>query len=157
MYTLSADNCASYFADITLQFGGNTVAIQGLCSSIRSFLTNQGINNDRYVLTYDGVNQARRRRETCGTNARNPCGGPNGENVRVKTTLGPPFNTPALASLSMVNCDEFPFASTEEGGWGYIASEASLFPTTATGVTRTCVPSYQNDLQGNCNGKSMSC
>lgn len=48
----------------------------------------------------------------------------------------------------MVNCDEFPFASTEEGGDWY-----GINPTTPTGTVRTYVPRHQNDMQGGfCHG-----
>lgn len=49
-----------------------------------------------------------------------------------------------------VSCDEFPFAATEEGG---------KFLTTLNAnpgrVQRTCVPDWQQTLQGNCNRKTM--
>lgn len=47
-----------------------------------------------------------------------------------------------------LSCDEFPFASSEEGGNYY--TTLSNNPTTAQ---RTCVPAWQNTLQRNCNSE----
>ncbi|KAI6080959.1 hypothetical protein F4821DRAFT_265394 [Hypoxylon rubiginosum] len=141
-------NCATFFSDVTLQgAAGNLVTLPGICTSIRKFLGNNGIISDKYLLTYDSYNQDTRRRQTC-TGSRNPCAGPSGENALRKAQLGAPFD----GAKNLVNCDEFPFASTEEGGYGWARSDAGIFPANTHGVTRTCVPEWQNTLQGNCNG-----
>lgn len=124
------------------------MTLPGICTSIRKFLGNNGIISDKYLLTYDSYNQDTRRRQTC-TGSRNPCAGPSGENALRKAQLGAPFD----GAKNLVNCDEFPFASTEEGGYGWARSDAGIFPANTHGVTRTCVPEWQNTLQGNCNGK----
>ena len=49
-----------------------------------------------------------------------------------------------------LSCDEFPFASSEEGG--NFLSTLNSNPTTAQ---RTCVPAWQNTLQGNCNSEFL--
>ncbi|KAI0439807.1 hypothetical protein F4803DRAFT_568057 [Xylaria telfairii] len=139
-------NCAGFFSDVVLPLpagGGQTLTLPGICTSIRSFLTNNQIISDKYDLTFDSYNQKPRRTQTC-TGARNPCSGENGENARKKALLGPPFNN----AKNLVNCDEFPFASVEEGGYGW---NNGVYPAAPHGVTRTCVPEWQNTLQGNCN------
>ena len=50
-----------------------------------------------------------------------------------------------------ISCDEFPFASSEEGGNYY-----QTLPVNPTAPQLTCVPAWQNTLQGNCNSKSGS-
>lgn len=50
-------------------------------------------------------------------------------------------------SIDLVSCDEYPIASSEEGG-GYFGTLAGG----ATAVSTLCVPVWQQSLQGNCNG-----
>lgn len=50
-----------------------------------------------------------------------------------------------------LSCDEFPFASTEEGG-NYL----STLRVNPTNPQRTCVPAWQNTLQGTCNSEHLS-
>lgn len=67
--------------------------------------------------------------------------------------LGAPYDN----IRTLVNCDEFPFASTEEGGYGWAGNDRGLAPTNPVGTTRTCVPEWQNSLQGNCVCKPPQC
>ncbi|KAK5634173.1 hypothetical protein RRF57_009887 [Xylaria bambusicola] len=71
-------------------------------------------------------NQGSRRSQTY-TGSRNPCSGPNGNNARKEARLGAPFDN----ARNLVNCDEFPFASTEEGGYGWTGV---VFPSAPHGV-----------------------
>ncbi|GFF97764.1 hypothetical protein IFM53868_09390 [Aspergillus udagawae] len=48
--------------------------------------------------------------------------------------------------LALTNCNEFPFASTKEGGSTFL----SLYPDVPTGTVRRCVPTWQNEVQGQC-------
>ncbi|KAI0197886.1 hypothetical protein F4808DRAFT_473454 [Astrocystis sublimbata] len=136
-------NCALFFSDVTITGSDGQATLPGICTSIRAFLRNNQIISDTYPLTFDSFNQNRRRSDTC-TGARNPCSGTNGENTLRKNQVGMPFS----GTRNLVNCDEFPFASTEEGGYGWAGN---VFPAAPQGVTRTCVPEWQNTLQGNCN------
>ena len=49
-------------------------------------------------------------------------------------------------TVNFLSCDEFPFASSEEGG-GYFGNLA----TGATAVSTMCVPVWQQNIQGRCN------
>jgi hypothetical protein len=143
-------NCAGIFADsVVTGPTGASLTIPGICSSVRNFLTARNINTDQYPLHWDPSNDDKRRGETCGTDDRNPCTGTTGLDTRTKATLGivlPP-------KKYLVTCDEFPFASSQEGGWGWATNlgNAALYPANPLGVTRTCVPEWQNSAQGNCN------
>jgi hypothetical protein len=104
-------NCAPIsFANVNLQGPSGTVAIPGICSSVRRYLTAHGINTDQYPLHWDPSYSPDRRKETC-SEARSPCSGTSGENARYKAATG--------INAALVSCDEFPFASSEEGGWGW--------------------------------------
>jgi len=138
-------NCAPIaFANVNLQGPSGNAAIPGICSSVRRYLTAHGINTDQYPLHWDPSYTSERRAETC-SESRSPCSGTSGENAVYKAATG--------ISNALVSCDEFPFASTEEGGWGwqYALRDNALNPTNPLGTTRTCVPVWQQNLQGNCN------
>lgn len=140
-------NCAPIaFSDVNLQGPSGNAVLPGICSSVRRYLTAHGINTDQFPLHWDPSYQSNRRTESCG-GSRSPCGGVNGENARFKATTG--------IDTALVTCDEFPFASSEEGGWGwqYALEDNALAPTNPLGTTRTCVPVWQQNLQGNCNSK----
>jgi hypothetical protein len=140
-------NCLGVFADTTITGpSGVTITLPGICTSVRIYLAAHGINTNQYPLNWDSNYDNTRRSETCRTSV-NICSGKTGENAWYKATLG--INT------AVVSCDEFPFASTEEGGLGWQTplGDAGLHPTNQLGTTRTCVPVWQQSLQGNCNGK----
>jgi hypothetical protein len=139
-------NCVGGFADQAVQGANGVVNIPGICSSVRKYLTNRGIVTNQQTLTWDQHYDFKRRPQSCAS-ARSPCFGPNGDDARYKTALGGLF--PGVGTL--VSCDEFPFASSEEGGYGWVQDPASLFPPNRIGTTRTCVPEWQQTLQGNCN------
>jgi hypothetical protein len=53
----------------------------------------------------------------------------------------------------LTSCDEFPFASSEEGGDNYDSEGEAL--SSIFDTQRVCVPTWQQNLQANCNGKSI--
>lgn len=133
-------NCESTFYDQTLTGPAGVQTFTGICNNIQGFLQNNGLGNTGYQLTWDSetTTQSRRRSSVCD-------GFCTTQNTNAKlATLGP-----ASGVTNMLNCDEFPFASSEQGGSGFLG----VNPTTLTGVVRTCVPTWQNDIQGRCNGK----
>jgi hypothetical protein len=132
-------NCVSFFFDQTFYGQMGDAQIPGICTNIQGFLQNNGLGNVGYPLTFDSeqIAQSRRRNQVCN----GFCTVANRE-LKI-TTLG----SVGLVT-NMVNCDEFPFASSEQGGNAFLG----VNPQTPTGVVRTCVPTWQNDLQGRCNG-----
>jgi hypothetical protein len=127
---------------------GNSLTFSGICSSVRNYLTAHHINTDLYPLHWDPSNEQKRRTQTCDGDDRNPCSGPDGEDERAKTTLG------IAMKPRILTWDEFPFASSEEGGrgWDTPLGIAAVHPAKPLGATRTCVPQWQNSAQGVCNG-----
>jgi hypothetical protein len=140
-------NCVGMFADSVITGpSGATITIPGICSSVRTYLTAHGINTNQYPMHWDPIYCPTRYRQSCG-GSRSPCTGANGDNARYKANLG--------ITGALVSCDEFPFASSEEGGLGWQTplGVLGLHPNNPLGTTRTCVPVWQQSLQGNCNGK----
>ncbi|KAJ2980520.1 hypothetical protein NUW58_g6925 [Xylaria curta] len=135
-------NCG-FFADVPIQSATGARTLPGICRSIRRFLTNHNIITDQYPLTYDSsVASEARWRLTC-SDERSPCQGATGEDALIKQQLGTPWNA---AGKKITNCDEFPFKSAEQGGdWN------GINPGNPLGTTRTCVPTWQNSMQGVCN------
>lgn len=114
---------------------------------MKAFWHDNGIVNDQ-DLTWDsaGEAQAKRRNVRCpGTNA-NPgwdkklgaCDADNDLLAGLVTVPRPPRDRPQF-----LNCDEVPMASSEQGGDFYFTARSS------------CVPSYQNNLQGQCHGRLL--
>jgi hypothetical protein len=131
-------NCVGMFADSALQGPtGNTVTIPGICTSVRRYMTNHGINTDQLPLNYDNWWSSQRNTAACGTSV-NPCPA---FNTRYKATLG--------ITIDPTNCDEAPMAKAEEGGLGW---NTNVHPADPLGATRTCVPRWQNSAQGVCHG-----
>lgn len=137
-------NCGTFFGDVALTGANGQVTLPGICSSARAYLFNNGIITNQIKLTFDPNNRGTRNSQSCG-GARNICSA-GGENNLRKMQLGAPYDN----IRTLVNCDEFPFASTEEGGYGWAGNDRGLAPTNPVGTTRTCVPEWQNSLQGNC-------
>ncbi|KAL2060601.1 hypothetical protein VTL71DRAFT_9242 [Oculimacula yallundae] len=110
------------------------VPVNSICSGIQGFFTRQGVGNSDIVLTHDN-NKARsgvRRGAACGTSYCKPVVD------ALKAATGD--------SRIDMSCDEFPFAGSLEGGSFYGSLANGL-----GGVAQTCVPRYQQSLQGNCN------
>lgn len=120
----------------------------GICSSISTFLGNwryqpgsRGTATS-WTLTWESKDAKTRRRKSC------PSGYCKSDNQARLDTVWADSSGKQSSKDMLTNCDEFPFASTEEGGSEFY----KLYPDNPTGTTRTCVPTWQNSLQGNCNG-----
>ncbi|KAJ3495219.1 hypothetical protein NLG97_g3552 [Lecanicillium saksenae] len=129
-------NCALAFMPVT--YTGETgirIDLPGLCSNIVKFFQQQSTIENRWTMAWDSKAQGRRRRQVCKTGA---CAADN------QSRRKDMFKDPSQHSgLTITNCDEFPFASAEEGGREFYSSTG--------GASTTCVPEWQNQLQGNCN------
>ncbi|PKY05235.1 hypothetical protein P168DRAFT_310631 [Aspergillus campestris IBT 28561] len=129
-------NCVTFFSDITFQGPAGAAQIPGICSNVEKFLNNNKRANSGYTLTWESsVNQQRRRDRAC------PSGFCEADNANYELASQ---GTATKAAFS--NCDEFPFASAEEGG----STFRGLYPDVLAGTVRTCVPTWQNDAQGRC-------
>ncbi|KAL8746235.1 MAG: hypothetical protein Q9190_001722 [Brigantiaea leucoxantha] len=126
-------NCV-LFANAQLNGNGQTATVPGICPGVQGFFRGVGLVNSGITLTWDNdVPRANTRRTAaCG---RTYCG-PSQSSLR---------NLIGDKSIA-VSCDEFPFASAEEGG-NYVTT----LRNGATTPSLTCVPAWQNTLQGNCN------
>lgn len=103
-------------------------SVPGICSGIQSFFMGHSLAKSDQVLTWD-PNPSRvndRRDDACGSSYCTPL------QNRLQNSIGD--------RNIKISCDEFPFAGTKEGG-NYL------------GPQLTCVPAWQNTLQGNCNSK----
>lgn len=127
-------NCG-LFAGQTLVGNGNQWIVTGLCQGIQNFIMRRALANSQIVLTSDGSQQNTRRTAACGTSY---CAT---TNAQILTNIGVAAQT---------SCDEFPFASSEEGGNFLSTLPAAQNPTTPQ---LTCVPAYQNSVQGLCNSE----
>lgn len=147
---------------------GNTNTMSGICRTLEHLMNDyRSINNQRgrysesralckgrgCTLTFDASNsrQTTRRNQACRSRTlprRSKC--VNDNNVRELYLWGSLNHRP---DSGLTSCDEFPFASSEEGGDNYDdggSNMQSLF-----GTKTVCVPTWQQSLQGNCNGKSL--
>ncbi|RLL93598.1 hypothetical protein CFD26_101115 [Aspergillus turcosus] len=128
-------NCVTFFSDFSFQGSAGTAQLPGICTNVEKFLNNNGRGNIGLTLTWEPTNQNNRRKRACPSGF---CDKDNSEyrQKALGTTTGP----------ALTNCDEFPFASSEEGG----STFRGLNPLVLTGTVRTCVPTWQNDAQGGC-------
>lgn len=112
---------------------GTSATVPGICNGIQTFFAKRGLANSEMVLTWDsGDKRSKARRDAaCGSKY---CSD-------FQKTLVRDFGNRNIK----VSCDEFPFASTEEGG--------SYLGTNPVVTQRTCVPAWQQNLQGNCNSE----
>lgn len=135
-------NCVTFFSDITFQGSAGAAQIPGICSNVEKFLNNNRRGNIGVTLTWESsVNQQRRRDRAC------PGSFCEADNANYElASLG------TATGVALSNCDEFPFASAEEGGSTFLG----LYPDVLTGTVRTCVPTWQNDVQGRCHSKSTN-
>lgn len=135
-------NCVTFFSDFTFQGAAGAAYMPGICSNVEKFLNNNGVGNQGITLTWESGNQGRRRSRAC----------PND----ICVTDNANYELASLGTATgkaLSNCDEFPFASTEEGGSTFLG----LYPEVSTGTVRTCVPTWQNDVQGNCHSEFSPC
>jgi hypothetical protein len=119
----------------------------GICSSITTFLENwryepgsRGTATS-WTLTWEPADLKRRRRRSC------LAGYCKSDNEARLDTVWADSSGKKSSKDMLTNCDEFPFASAEEGGPDFYG----LYPAKSTGTTRTCVPIWQNSMQGQCN------
>lgn len=113
---------------------GATSIVSGICPPVQDWYTRNSFANSGVTLTWD-PDKGRtntRRRETC--DAAHSCNRPQ---MALQTLIGD--NTIAIS------CDEFPFAGSEEGG--------NFYTNQGRAASATCVPAWQNTLQGNCNSE----
>ena len=110
--------------------------MKGICYGIQTFFNSRGLANSDIVLTWDPVSTRvdTRRNQACGSSYCTPA------QTQLQTTIGD--------RNIAISCDEFPFAGTEEGGNYY-----TTLPNNPTNAQKTCVPAWQNSLQGNCNSE----
>lgn len=116
--------------------GGSPGQLDGMCQGWKN------MDNQLQVFTYSGDQSrvGKRRRQQCPTGVkRSKC---QATKKSLEATTGRDFTS--SAANSMIQCDEVPWASSEEGG--------SFLPQ---GERRqTCVTSYQNGAWGSsCQGK----
>lgn len=134
-------NCVLFFYNMKFSDGGPSVDLQGICSNIEEFLRNNGRGNTGVTLSWESNSQRNRRTRAC------PTGFCQSANVKIRQDL---YGLTTTDKTEFVNCDEFPFASSEQGG-----DFLGLNPTVPTGTVRKCIPKWQNDIQGSCNSKSL--
>ncbi|KAI4193916.1 MAG: hypothetical protein LQ350_008076 [Teloschistes chrysophthalmus] len=123
-------SCTAMFVDSQVA-GAN---VPGICTGIRDWYLAGGLANSAVTLTWD-TNKKRsdtRRGQTCGDSYCGP------EQTRLRGLTGD-------RSLE-ISCDEFPFASSEEGGDFY-----STLTTNPRQASKVCVPRWQQQHQSNCN------
>ncbi|GKZ26889.1 hypothetical protein AbraCBS73388_003278 [Aspergillus brasiliensis] len=138
-------NCQFFTNRQITNSNGNSVVVPGICSNVQNFFNNRGISvSTGITLTWDPDKSRQNSRRNAACPALKGLQGEGGgycsvQNQNIANTLGLPSTT------EMVSCDEFPIASSEEGG--------NFFPKLPTNPTATsvkCVPVYQQTLQGSC-------
>ncbi|KPM43205.1 hypothetical protein AK830_g3330 [Neonectria ditissima] len=162
-------NCMTYFADYTFSIDtshggtGRSITLPGICSSINRFTDNwyrmagsirsdnpSICNEDGCALTWDSdqPQQGSRRNRACpGQKKTNKLTQLRYCHIENRIKQKQVFAHVDTDTTDLINCDEFPFASTEQGGDGFYG----LHPDDILGTTRTCVPTWQNEMQGFCN------
>ncbi|KAL8990145.1 MAG: hypothetical protein Q9169_008197, partial [Polycauliona sp. 2 TL-2023] len=140
-------NCSIFQPQqIAARANGQPARAPGICTGVQDFFRKRSLANSQMVLTWDSFPKRSKARRT------SVC---NGKDLGEKTYCGSTQDRLAKAAglrkgqLSL-SCDEFPFASTEEGG-----TYLSTLRTNPTSAQRSCVPSWQNDLQGACNREPL--
>ena len=140
---------SNFFGDQQL-FGyqpGQQAITKGIATNVQNFFTGRQIplsGSSSIALTWDPAGQNARRDFACsvpeGTFGTSYCAV---DNYLLSAQLG----IPAGDTIGFTSCDEFPFASSEEGG-KYFGTQG----VGATSVSTLCVPTWQQTLQGKCNG-----
>ncbi|KAL8706621.1 MAG: hypothetical protein Q9201_000368 [Fulgogasparrea decipioides] len=122
------------FGDSQVNGNANSALVTGIYHGVREFFTRRALANSDIVLTWDNnlTRSKIRRAQICGNSFCGP----------IQTNLRKLVGDNSIA----LSCDEFPFASSEEGGNFY-----TTLATHSTSPQKTCVPAWQNTLQGNCN------
>ena len=110
------DNCEFFPERQVSNSQSQSIVVPGICANVENFFDNRGLTADRRItLTWDpdDSRQSSRRRAACP--ALKGLQGEGGgycsvQNQAITNHLGISSNT------EVVSCDEFPIASTEEGG-----------------------------------------
>lgn len=109
----------------------------GICDNVNRFFKARSLSTSGLTLTWDPELKRtnKRRSASCGPQYCTP------SNVNLENTVGV-----TKVKGGFISCDEFPFAGTEEGGeyFGNVLREP-------TGARISCVPVWQQQLQGMCN------
>ena len=134
-------NCG-IFADSLLSRNGQTAPVDGICSGVQRWYTAGGFSNSQVYLTWDKSEPRGNTRRAVSCPSARGLGYCSPSNTRLIAQ----FNDPTIET----SCDEFPFASTEEGGGFY-----RTLATNPRNPSAVCVPAWQNTLQGNCNSRCL--
>ncbi|KAF7536258.1 hypothetical protein G7054_g4665 [Neopestalotiopsis clavispora] len=131
-------NC-QVFSDnqLTNSANGQSTLIPGICTNVQKFFTSRALSTNGLALTWEPTENTDRRDFACGSSA-----------CAVQQTIylrDVGMQTGTISGFPLVSCDEFPIASTEEGG-----SYFGRLPNNPTAIATTCVPDWQQNLQGNC-------
>ncbi|KAI7407956.1 hypothetical protein KC336_g13253 [Hortaea werneckii] len=129
-------NC-NVFRPQQLRAGGASTRLPGICQGIQRFFRRRGLANSALTLTWDPfLDRSDDRREySC----------PRSSGGGFCSDLQKTLSSIAGSNAPLTSCDEFPFASSEEGG-DYL----STLDNNADYSEATCVPHWQQSLQGNC-------
>lgn len=124
--TVSTNRCSVncvLFQTAQLNGNGQTAPVTSICPGVQGFYRGRGLANSDLTLTWDkDVARANKRRDAaCG---RQYCGV---QQSRLRTLIGD--------KTISISCDEFPFASAEEGG-----SYVSTLQNQPGTPSLTCVP-----------------
>ncbi|KAJ5946733.1 hypothetical protein N7454_003572, partial [Penicillium verhagenii] len=140
-------NCLFFPDRQVVDTNGNSKIIPGICNNVNNFFNNRGLAiSTGITLTWDSQKSRsnKRRRAACPTLTKSSGQGWDTGYCSIENTvITSGVNVPS--STEVVSCDEFPMASSEEGG--------NFFPTLPTNPTPQgvkCVPVYQQTLQGKC-------
>lgn len=110
----------------------------GIANGITTFLQGRALANSQMVLTWDPIR------------ADSPNGGRRAQACGTSYCLASNTNLKAVSGVRNIetSCDEFPFAGTEEGG-NWLSTQPNL--QQRTNPQLTCVPAFQQTIQGSCN------
>jgi hypothetical protein len=141
LLTSDTDNCNVFRPQvIQSRNGANSASLPGICEGIQRFFRRRGLANSALTMTWDPykVRDDERREHSCPSNR------DGGFCADVQGTLRRIAGNHNIE----VQCDEFPYAGVEEGGEYF-----STLDNNADYTETTCIPAWQNNLQGNCHSK----
>jgi hypothetical protein len=119
---------------------GQSTVVPGICTNVNKFLTARALSSNGLALTWEPLYNEARRKFVCGSGTF--CAT---QNIITMGSIG------LSTGITAVSCDEFPIASSEEGG-----SFFGTLPNNPTTAAATCVPVWQQALQGNCHSMLSS-
>nr|POE90696.1 chitinase-3-like protein 1 [Quercus suber] len=137
-------NCLVFSAS-QLTGNGGSVDVPGICDGITQFFSRRGLSSNGLTLTYEPNDRDARDRVVCvkGIGSDTFCSQTNKD---LRNTVG--LQAKRGNGQDLTSCDEFPFGSAEEGG-NFFRFDANQ----RNNPTATCVPVWQQSLQGNCNSR----